>query len=261
MDDSTSNPLVKPCSRCGQPFPRTPQYFYRDAQKPDGLRPNCKSCSNAVGKQWRKDNPDKALANAQRQRENMTPEQKAHQRETIKRISYAKYWADPEAASRKYKKYYSENKEFHHARKKKYEALHPEKRRAADRRRAGTPRLKAKSHRRNARKLGLPDSFTAQDWQHALDYFGGCCAVCGKAPDFWTTLAADHWIPLASPDCLGTVPKNIIPLCHAKKDGQGTCNNEKHSRDALEWLISKYDKCKASAIMKRIQAYFDSLTG
>ena len=111
--------------------------------------------------------------------------------------------------------------------------------------------VKAQHHRRLARKRGLPDAFTASDWQFALDFFGGCCAVCGRQPGLWHTLAADHWIPLASPDCPGTVPWNIVPLCH----GDGGCNNAKQSRPAVEWLTTTFGKRKGLAILRRIEAY------
>jgi hypothetical protein len=35
----------KACSVCGSIFPRKKQFFHADRQKPDGLRPECKSCA------------------------------------------------------------------------------------------------------------------------------------------------------------------------------------------------------------------------
>lgn len=251
------------CTKCHEWYPDTFEYFYKDPQKKTGKNPACKTCNDAQKQNWRKENPDKVLATSRRQQANMTPEQKARQNENSRRISKEKYWADPGAASRKFKEYYQRTREYHVLRRAKYRKEHPDKiietGRKSDRKRIGTPAYIAKRHRRVARKIGLPDNFTAQDWQHALKHFDNRCAVCGKVPDFWTVLAPDHWIPLASPDCIGTVPKNIIPLCHARKDGQGTCNNQKHNRNAAEWLTSKYGKRKASKILKRIQEYFDSL--
>jgi hypothetical protein len=110
--------------------------------------------------------------------------------------------------------------------------------------------------RRRARKLALPDYFTILDWQYALDYFNDCCAACGRQlTDLFGThkANADHWIPLASPDCPGTVPGNIVPLC----GGEGGCNNSKSDKDPEEWLIARFGKRKGKAILQRINAYFD----
>jgi hypothetical protein len=64
-------------------------------------------------------------------------------------------------------------------------------------------------------------------------------------------------IPLTDPrpDNPGTVPTNIVPLCH----GVDGCNLSKSNGDPIEWLTSRYVPRKAKQILARIQAYFDSL--
>lgn len=117
-------------------------------------------------------------------------------------------------------------------------------------------KTRASFQRRMARKRSLPDTLTGEDWQRAIDYFHGCCAVCGRQLfDLFGTInaAADHWIPLASPDCPGTVATNIVPLCN----GRGGCNTSKNDKDALAWLISQYGKRKATIIMRRVKEYFE----
>jgi len=111
--------------------------------------------------------------------------------------------------------------------------------------------------RRYARTKNLPDNFTKQDWIFCLDYWGGCCAICGQSADFWHIIAIDHWIPLASPICPGTIPENIIPLCHSKEIGMGGCNNSKHSQDPLEWLTKTLGEQKATQVLKRVKTYFE----
>ena len=111
--------------------------------------------------------------------------------------------------------------------------------------------------KRSARKRGLPDSYTVEDWRFALEYFNDCCAVCGRPQGLWHTLAQDHWIPLSNPECPGTVPENIVPLCHVKKDGEGSCNIEKHNSDPMTWLTKKYGARKAKKIVQRVEAYFE----
>lgn len=164
------------------------------------------------------------------------------------------YYAENREELREYqRRYRAENRDLVRQKKHRYYAANKETikgyiRRWLDR---NPDMVRAQRHRRLARKRSLPDVFTASDWQFALDYFGGCCAVCARPPGLWHTLAADHWIPLASPDCPGTVPRNIVPLCH----GEGGCNNAKQSRTAAEWLTATFGKRKGTAILRRIEAF------
>lgn len=126
------------------------------------------------------------------------------------------------------------------------------------RRKRNPEKYKVIENRRRARKLNLPDTWTQKHWQFALNYFNGCCAVCGRQ---LTNLlnthkpAADHWIPLVNPTCPGTVPENIVPLCH----GIGGCNNKKSSKDPEQWLIETYGRRKAKQILDRINQYFETV--
>jgi hypothetical protein len=102
--------------------------------------------------------------------------------------------------------------------------------------------------------LSLPDTFTAEDWQHAIDYFGGHCAVCGCLPHGQLVLAADHWIPLSRGGA--TIPENIIPLCHSLRGASGSCNRSKWYKDPIEWLMERFGEEKGMEIEEKIQAYF-----
>ncbi len=106
--------------------------------------------------------------------------------------------------------------------------------------------------RYQSRKEALPTTFTSADWDRAKSYFGECCAVCGRSPGLFNGLAMDHWIPLASPDCPGTIPTNIVPLC----EGWDGCNPSKQHRNPIQWLTKRYGKRKAKIILKRILDYF-----
>ena len=125
---------------------------------------------------------------------------------------------------------------------KKYADEHPENRRAA-------------VLRRRARKVGLPDQFTEFDIKRALDYWHGCCAVCGRPlRDLFgeVTPHLDHWIAVSDPrsDNPGTVVTNMVPLC-------SPCNFTKNARDPIEWLIREYGKRKANQIANRIETFFE----
>jgi hypothetical protein len=113
---------------------------------------------------------------------------------------------------------------------------------------------------RKAQLSKLPNTLTEGQWQYALNYFNGGCAVCGSQLNDLSgkrTIAADHWIPLSykGDDNPGTVATNIVPLCH----GVDGCNNSKNNTMPDVWLEWKFGKRKAKKIMKRIQDYFDSL--
>jgi hypothetical protein len=103
-----------------------------------------------------------------------------------------------------------------------------------------------------ARKLSLPMAFSAADWDDALDYWGYQCAICSRPRGLWHTLAQDHWIPLSDPRCPGTVPTNILPLCH----GEGGCNNSKGNKDPIRWLEERLGKRRAAQKLLEIQTYF-----
>jgi hypothetical protein len=60
----------------------------------------------------------------------------------------------------------------------------------------------------------------------------------------------DHWIPLASKQCPGTVPSNIIVLCES-------CNCSKGTRNAEVWLIDKLGEDAAKQKLVEIETYFE----
>lgn len=121
---------------------------------------------------------------------------------------------------------------------------------------------KLKAQKRLARKRGLPANFDREHEAFLRAYWGDVCAACGKQADFWHRIAWDHWIPLTDPACPGTVPENIIPLCHARK-GAGTlpgpraCNNAKLQKDPVIWLTQRLGERKAKAKLREIEGYFN----
>jgi hypothetical protein len=115
--------------------------------------------------------------------------------------------------------------------------------------------------RRRARQHGLPATHSQRDELFLRDYWQGGCAVCGDRAGLWKSIALDHWIPLASPDCPGTVPGNMVPLCHARKGIRSAipdCNVSKSGHDPLVWLIEKLGKRQAARKLVAIQQFFDA---
>lgn len=201
-------------------------------------------------KQWRAENPEKKYESDKRWRE-ANPE---------KMRAYRRKW------NRANKQYFS-----------KWHAEHPGYKSEQTRRRKANPKYREhdlqhqreqskkypekyriRNVNRRARKRNLPNNLTVQQWERAVTYWNGCCAICGSPPGFWHVLAKDHWIPLSynHPDNPGTVATNILPLCHAKKDGDGGCNNSKSTAEPVEWLIRTFGERKAKVILKKVLDYF-----
>lgn len=228
--DYTTNPPLKRCSKCGIEKPATIDNFPPRKGSPSGLKGTCRICNRIRLRQYRAKNKDAISARTRQKRST------GHMRE-VDRARYARNKMEYLEYQRNWRK---RNPEKHRNIIKRYETKHPQ--------------IRSVVHqKRRARKNNLPDQFTDYDWQIAIDYFNGRCAVCGRPQGFWHRLAADHWIPISSPDCPGTIPENMIPLCQ----GMDGCNNSKHDKPAVEWLILKFGKQKANAILKRIEAYFE----
>lgn len=102
------------------------------------------------------------------------------------------------------------------------------------------------------RKRALPNQYSAAERRRAMDYWSGTCAICGRPPGLWHTVALDHWVPISHPDCPGTIPTNMIPMCH----GNDGCNNHKHAKDPFQFLIQKFGKRRARKKLAEIEFFF-----
>lgn len=277
----------KPCSKCGEMKPATCEFFHSRKDTKDGLRKECKACralsrknhyqenreqiiervgeyqrknrdkrrvyEREYSRQWREKHPERYRERRLKWIKNNQPRIQARNREWRKRNRERIYvlrrlWIERNkehvtTVSRKYmREHYRDNIE------KYRQKAHLRKQRNPD-------VFVIYSQRRAARKRALPDTLTPSQWEACLKYFKGCCAVCGRPKGLWHTLATDHWIPLSRGG--PTTAENIIPLCHALKDGEGGCNNSKAAKDPIKWLNETFGKVKADAIAKRIHAYFE----
>lgn len=227
--DTSSVPL-KQCSskeKCVHPdgcwLPATPKYFNKHPSTKDRLQPMCNACRSAYNKsRYASDieqNREKALLRLRDNREHINQLRRERSKQTKNRI-----------------------------RKRERDKVY---RRTSQSLEIGRVRMA----KRRARKRGLPATFTTRHWRRALEYFNNCCAVCGRQMNdlFGERKAhADHWIPLASPNCPGTTPLNIVPLC----GGLDGCNHYKRDSDPVEWLQSKFSPKQARAIIEWIETYF-----
>lgn len=213
----TNRLIEKKCSKCGCMKPNSSEFFNLDLNSIDGLYKQCKKCC-AIDLDIK------------------INEQK------IRRVEYSKKYS---------KTYYAEHKESI----KQYTKDHKEELKYW--RKNNREVFYEANLRRRTRSKNLPHLFTKDDKKFALEYWDYRCAVCGKELDLTKgnkSWAMDHWIPLSDPreDNPGTVPTNMIPICH----GLDGCNNKKHNSDPVGWLNSTFSKEEASKILSDINTYF-----
>lgn len=283
-------PLIpfKQCSRkekcvnaLGSWLPATRDYWSFEKRGRFGLASVCKLCLCAyrkeryskdkarirkVADEWKKSHRKEYNAWRREHRRN-NPE--VRQKDAIWRQSHInqlheqskrRYWDNPEKYRAKKRKYHEAHRDEINAReRKRWHDNHESALSNLRQWRENNPhKYKMYIHKRLAKRYGVSASLTAQQWSRALDYFDNKCAVCGAPENFWTVIGLDHWIPFAK-NGLHEVG-NAIPLCHARKgvpEGVVCCNNSKSDKDADQWLIARFGKRKATAILKRINAYFE----
>lgn len=236
----------KVCIDCKQHLPATLVYWSRHKASPDRLQYRCKQCASSVFRDWRSKNQEKEKARAK----------DWHEQHKVQDREYARQWrlTNAQHIHEKNKEWRMENAEYDRARKIQWRSRNPAYSNRWQKNNAD--KMRSYQHRRRARKRTVPNTITPADIQYALNYFKGCCAVCGRPLNgLWHTVALDHWIPLSDINCPGSVPTNEVPLCH----GVGGCNNSKADADPHDWLLGKYGKRKASKIEKRVQEFFSSL--
>jgi len=248
------------CTKCGSEYPLTKEFFSKDIKYKTGFTTRCRQCAKEY--------------NAQH-----------YQKTKPKRKTQHREWAtnNPEKMLEYSRKYYWAHRDEIRSREKLDRKNNPQKYRGYQqtrRKKDGGASLRAavarwqkanperaiyQSQVRRARHRSLPHTFTIHQWEQCLEYWGHSCAICGKSPDFWTTLAQGHWIALSDPraDNPGTVAHNVIPICHTKPNGalgMPSCNNSMQAKDPIEWLNTKYGKRQSTAILERIYAYFALVT-
>lgn len=285
---------TKRCTQCHEELPATPQYFYeRRVGERVSLRNQCRECRKLYSrayyhrpeiKQHILDMRQESERNTARKVYNKNYSQRPETKEKNRIRSRLYYWTEQGQAKAKIRRRSEKVKlyrrrsdvkardrkrrqsekgkayERNYRKTSRYIAIHQSQEfRQRIKIYRNSPRGKAvrmaSFGRRRAREVNLPCSFSTSIWEHCLEYFNHRCAVCLRPVGLWHTLAADHWIPIASPNCPGTIPTNIVPLCH----GEGGCNNQKNKQMPDVWLIDKYGIRKARRILKKIGDYFDSV--
>ena len=226
--------MKKECSVCKKIL--TLEYFYKDIESRDGFSGDCSSCSKGKHKKWYENNKEFA----------------------IQRI---KEWGErnPEKVSTYKAKYARENPEKVRKSQRDFYQNHLEEERERSRKKKNIRDEIIRGARYRARKLGLPDNWHRINGDFAFRYWHYACAVCGKENGMWNIIAFDHWIPIAREDCPGTIPTNMLPLCHLTKNApfnSPCCNNSKGAKDPVLWLKDKLGSRKAKTKLQEIEEFF-----
>lgn len=255
------NPRPKPlscdtgfqqCTICKNVLPLTSEYFGLNGKR---FRRQCRNCKNISQNNHRKEPGVSEKYNAKRREKLKDPieAEKIRRDQRERRTKNPEYFREVDAKRRALG---TEGREKHKERSRKYYWDNHEKIRAE---------YKSKSHaehesKRRAKIHGLPYDWDKSDWQRCLEYWGNKCAICGRVISETHFLARDHWIAIKDKcvDNPGTVPQNILPLCHSYRGrgGEPGCNNSKWKHDPIAWLNSRYSPSEAESILARINEYF-----
>lgn len=222
MSTSDDTP-TKICSKCGNEYPATTEYFARDAQKRDGLYSSCKRCNRPRRKSYYHAHVQQAIADTIRwQRQN--PEkvkgyrlklkgwQKAYREEHYKenRDRYLELQC----------KYYQANKHAYIKRSREWVLQNPERAKGNSRRRAA---------RRRSREYAAPGSHTSADIERQIAAQTGKdgklrCWWCGEVIE--DQYHVDHRVPLSKG---GSNDAGNLCITHAK------CNLSKNNKMPWEF--------------------------
>lgn len=223
----------RPCNKCGQPFPRTPEHWHKDKTLSEGLRYTCKSCASGRAQTWHHNNIDYAHEQARLRYE-------ANRDEMIERVRRW-YWQDPERARQLKREDYQRHREQRDAYSREYNRRHKELvtsikrayiKRHPERRKSqalawnkrNPDMCRANRHRRRARLLAAEGTFTADDIRLQYRSQRGNCWHCGKSVG--DDYHVDHLRPLAKDG--SNDPRNLVISC-------APCNLSKGDRQTWEW--------------------------
>ena len=200
--------MAKRCSSCEQWQPHI--RFYRDRDRSDGLKSQCKDCCRKIDQQRR----------ARRTRREL--KQGNHLQHKTRRVGAT---SEMVAAMVRWQESNRERRKLHiRQRRKHYHATQKQNGNGATPYHHDRPALAlTQSHQRRAAGLGTAiNDLHAQEWDWLLQQYDYCCAYCGQPGG---SLSPDHIIPLARGGA--NTMSNIAPACRA-------CNLHKGARTPVE---------------------------
>ena len=254
---------MKKCSKCGEEFPLTSDYFKKRKDSKDGFRGECNSCKAESRKQYFLKNKESiAVKSKEYRKQNRTvineqirvwhSKNKVTQaekrklyyqenRETLDENN--KLWRKENklARSEHCKKYYESNKAtICEKGRARYQNNGPEYAEYKKEYRQGHLELCCMySQRRRARRRLLPATLTVEQWEQIKKDFDGKCAYCGEE----LPLEQEHFLPLTKGG--EYTVDNIIPACRS-------CNCSKGVKLPNDWYPSfkHYSKKRENKILE-----------
>lgn len=188
---------MKVCTTCKVAKDRSE--FSKRTRNPDGLRYDCKACSNAKSAAWREANREYAATWYQDNKERLRPIRKAYNEATkVERAARARIYHEANADRiRTYQREWLQSRPTYGA---------------------------ERAHKRRAR-LAANNVFLVTDKDMAQLY-ASPCFYCGSRD----IIEADHVIPIhrGGTHSIG----NLVPACR-------TCNRSKGSKTITEWRKAK----------------------
>lgn len=248
------------CTRCHEIFPATKEWFKIDNRKENGITTWCRKCAVDYSREWYEqkleDDPEYSakqyqkhrdyhrakgrewyINNTERHRES-SKKWREENREHVRELDRKRYQKHRDKVIRKSREWRENNKTQYRNYNLEWFKNNPERAVAI---------RKGRDSRRRARKRQLPYSLKPQQWLYCLEYWEHKCAVCEDVAEI---IHADHWIPLSTPNCPGTIAENIVCLC-------SHCNVTKQAKNPEQWLIEKLGKNLAIQKLTEINAYFE----
>lgn len=201
----SSDCTTKTCSKCGQEFPATTEYFYQHKNRKGKkvLTGQCRTCIKRKSSNYREANPIKAKESKRRAVQNHRDRHNARGRK----------WAE-------------NNPEKKRAIERRYRDSHPERCRESNKRWLDRNPHKRREYTglRRKRKTSAAGRYTAFDIQVMYRAQKGLCWWCGKQLN--GNYEIDHRIPVSRG---GTnYPNNLCLCCRA-------CNRSKSDKLPGEW--------------------------
>lgn len=253
--NSTGEIVSKVCTDCTANKPI--KDFAKQKGGLGGLQSKCRACkalykqsvrerTKKVSAIYRANNPDRIKEQSREyytlNKEVLLEKSRKWSKENRKRMSeHSRNYArrNPEKVAETLRSWKARNPEYN----KEYHELNRDSRRVANRewQRANPEKVLLKYHRRRARKLALPDTFTSAQLDETLSHFNGGCVLTGDS----SAIHWDHVIPLAS-EHAGTIHGNMIPL-------RADLNGSKSDANIYEWFEANRQRFELS------QERFDAL--
>lgn len=226
-------PEIKKCTKCGDPFPRTSQYFQKDKGYKDGLTAQCKTCTAKRMEKYNKKNKEKIASNKKeyyiKNKDAITERNLLYVKKNKLAIAERNRMYrlnNIDTYTQKDRLYYQNNRDSVIRSVMLYRRNNRENHRISD-------------HKRKARIRKLPCTLTVEQWEQCKSYFEDKCAYCGKK----SVLTHDHFVPLSKG---GEYTKdNVMPSCRS-------CNSSKGQKEFTKWFSMQeyYTKERHEKILK-----------